>query len=99
MEEVDRIRTRHSDHTYATDSNLLPLHVEYADDVDFICMSDKISSDELLQMVRDVFGKYNLNVNESKTELTQFSKNCDLTNTKKLGSMLDDTADITNRNG
>ena len=49
-------------------------------------------------MVRDVFGKYNLNVNGSKTELTQFSKNCDLTNTKKLGSVLNDTADITHRN-
>ena len=71
--------------------------MEYADDVDFIIVND-ISKEELLDVTEKTFEKYNLKLNNDKTEVTILAKTADLSNTKKLGSILDDQADIKRRN-
>ena len=84
-------------HDYARQSlPNLPRHIEYADDVDFFC-KDQESAQEIVQAAKDIFRKYDLHVNETKTEFTPFTKEADLTKVKKLGSFLDDVADINRR--
>jgi len=98
LKDVDTMRVKaRSDHTYS-ESFKMPLHIEYADDVDFIVCNDEIPSDELLKLVRTVFCNYNLILNDTKTEITTISREADLSLTTKLGSILDDNADIRRRN-
>ena len=52
-------------------SDSLPIEWEYADDEEFLS-EDRASLDNLLQLCGDVFKEWNLKVNESKTEFTNF---------------------------
>ena len=98
LKELDGSRKgSESDHTYCLQFPVLPLHMEYADDVDFITEND-ISKEELLDVTEKTFEKYNLKLNNDKTEVTILAETADLSNTKKLGTILDDQADIKRRN-
>ena len=99
LNEVDLGRKVPVEHDYAipASTNLLP-HVEYADDVDFICKPNE-NSEELLTLVETSFAKYQLRLNTDKTEISFFgAENHNIAKIKKLGSFLDDIEDIENRN-
>lgn len=95
LEEFTR-RETHRDHTYAL-MRTLPPHVEYADDVDLITVGEE-DTETIISEITAIFQKYNLTINESKTEITKLGRNEDLTKTVKLGSVLDDNADLARRN-
>ena len=85
------------DHNYSFRQHQLPLHIEYADDIDFIITDDK-DPKHLINVVKSTFAEYNLQVNDTKTEYTHFGYGKDLTKVKKLGSLLDDERDMSQRN-
>ena len=91
-------RFLNSDHDrYCLLQNPMPLHIEYADDVDFIIFSEE-EKERLMKIVEETREIFNLKLNSSKTEITKIEPGSDLTNVKKLGSILDDSADISRRN-
>ncbi len=70
----------------------------YADDADFVC-GDKELLDALVPVLGPRFiDKFNLKVNEAKTERKEISPHIRVpTNYKKLGAQLDATADVKSR--
>ena len=73
--------------------NCLP-HVEYADDVDFVCKSNE-SPEGLLIMVESSFAKYQLLLNKDKTEISFFGvDNHSSSKIKTNESFLNDIEDI-----
>ncbi|XP_075239535.1 uncharacterized protein LOC142335053 [Convolutriloba macropyga] len=74
----------------------LPSHVEIADDVDFICSTQE-EADEICKLSADVLARYNLCVNQQNTEIFQYHKDTDLRKIKKLGTILDEGAEISRR--
>ena len=72
LKEVYLERKVPDEHDYAipANTNLLP-HVEYADDVDFICKLNE-SSEDYLTLVKSSFAKYQLLLTEDKTETSFF---------------------------
>ena len=98
LREVEMLRQKPMpDHTYNMPFQL-PSNIAYADDVDFILCDDEMPTDVLIELTRDVFVRYNLILNDTKTEITEISRQADLSKTLKLGSILDDGADINRRN-
>ena len=69
------------------------MEAAYADDVDFICVEES-RLQERLDKVIAVFVKYNLKVNETKTEKISIDKDMRLTGYKKLGSHVDPGTDL-----
>ena len=56
------------DHDYAKRyRSCLRSHLEYADDVDFLCDSEE-EAKEIIQIAKNVPMKYNLTINEAKTD-------------------------------
>ncbi|XP_075241779.1 uncharacterized protein LOC142336722 [Convolutriloba macropyga] len=74
----------------------LTSHLEYADDVDFIC-SIQEEADEVCKVSADVLARYNLCVNHQKPEIFQYHKDTDLRKIKKLCTNLDEGAEISRR--
>ena len=77
-------------------SPALPGHMEYADDVDFLCDS-KEEAEEVVKIAKEILSTYNLCVNDEKTELFEYHKETDLRKIKKLGTILDEGAEISRR--
>ena len=86
-----------NDHNYSklSCSEVNP-HIDYADDVDFVC-KNRDDAAKTMDTIKQVFPKYDLNINESKTEIIDLKNNDDLEKSKKLGSLLDDDSDIARR--
>ena len=95
LSRIDNI-TNLNDHDYSLKYHSLPRHIEYADDVDFIMLKEN-DEQKLLEVVENVFSEFNLSINHEKTEITLFGTNSNLSKVKKLGSLLDDLADIDRR--
>ena len=74
----------------------LPKHLEYADDVDFFCKNQE-EAEYIVEKAKSILKKYNLQVNESKTEITKYSRGSCLRKTKKLGTILDEIAEFNKR--
>ena len=79
----------------------LPLLLGYADDVDFISTSPEYL-DTILALVDDRLGKWDLRVNQSKTERTSICRSKDRVaeewrRTRKLGSLIGDREDVARR--
>ena len=90
-----------NDHTYSlTLRNTLPSELIYADDTDFI-HQNSFEKDKLAAVVSSTFNKFNLKINETKTENTILKRDNKANelwrSTKKLGSLLGDAEDITQR--
>ena len=86
-----------TEHNYSRDESKLPLHIEYADDVDFICQNDE-NIQTLIKTVEEVFSKYQLELNKDKTETMELDpKEPRIEKIKKLGSYMEDGEDINNR--
>ena len=84
-------------HDYHKTSTLSPpLHIEYADDVDLL-QKDNDKEETILEIVKTTLKEFNLNVNESKTEEVTCTKTCDLRKIKKLGTVLDEVAEVSRR--
>ena len=83
------------------DLSLLKRLVAYADDCDFIC--DNLHLVDLIEShAPAVLSEWNLNMNLSKSEFTHIDRRKSRTdenwrNTKKLGSLLGDTEDVSRR--
>ena len=61
-------------HDYARrPQRYVPLHIEYADDVDFLC-SSKEEAPRILRIAKTVLGTYNLMLNETKTEIIEYKR-------------------------
>ena len=78
--------------------DLIPSEVAYADDVDFISMVQHKD----INQVQQVLGKYNLLVNNDKTEYTNIKREAKTEDetwrkVKKVGSLLGDEEDIDRR--
>ena len=72
---------------------VLPNEIAYADDVDFVALSD-IN----IQTVQKVLEKHNLIVNVDKTDFTTLIRNeTSWKSTKKVGSLIGDKEDIERR--
>ena len=67
----------------------LPSHLEYAEDVDFICSTQE-EADEFCKVSADVLARYNLCVNHQNTEIFQYHKDTDQRKIKKLVTILDE---------
>ena len=97
MKEVREIR-QSKDHDYVLKP---PPETVYADDADFI--SETTEEQQLMKSKSaSILAKFNLKVNEDKTELTTLKRQQDRPEerwrkTKKLGSVLSDEEDIQNR--
>ena len=72
----------------------IPWHLEYADDVDFFCNSED-GVKTVFEVATKVLRRYNLLVNDSKKEVFRYHKDSDLR--KKLGTILDEKAEINRR--
>ena len=70
------------------------LHVEFADDLDFICDVD-VDTKKLVEIVKTVLSKFGLIVNEEKTEV--FTYDDIKPNIKKLGTILDEKVELNKR--
>ena len=71
--------------------------IAYADDVDFI-LQNKEEAEENIATIEHELGRYNLQVNTSKTEITEVHKKKDeWKKVRKLGSLLDTGNDVTRR--
>jgi len=84
-----------TDHTYVLPS---PDESSYADDVDFLCLNQE-RQDFIQENIESDFLRHNLIINADKTEITTIERSevehwrkC-----KKLGSLLGDREDMTNR--
>ena len=74
------------DHDYAKRNKAsIPRRLEYANDLDFICDSLE-KAQETVQIATKDLKKFNLPVNQSKTEYTIYHKDTDLRKTKKAGN-------------
>ena len=62
----------------------LPKHLEYADDVDFFCKNQE-EAEYIVEKAKSILKKYNLQVNESKTEITKYSRGSCLRKQRNLG--------------
>ena len=71
-------------------------HLEYADDVDFLCDSEE-EAKEILQIAKNLLMKHNLTINEAKTEIIKYTKDADLRKVKKLGTILVEAAEFKRR--
>ena len=80
----------------------LPLQneTEYADDVDFICLNEERKR-FIIDNISGIFKKYNLHLNEGKTEIITIKRdekpNEHWRKCKKLGSLLGDPENIAAR--
>ena len=74
----------------------IPDHLEYADDVDFLFRDDELA-DKAIMTIKQTLKKYNLQLNESKTEKVRYTRDCNLRKVKKLGTILDEGAEINRR--
>ena len=78
----------------------LPTEIIYADDNDFLS-EDNSRSEVLKEIVKDCLGRFNLKVNEEKTEETAIKREQGKAEkwrwTKKLGSLLGDYQDMKRR--
>ena len=84
-------------HDYHKTSTLNPpLHIEYADDVDFFPKNSD-NEETIFEIAKTTLKEYNLNVNDPKTEKATYSKTCDLRKIKKLGTVLDEAAEVSRR--
>ena len=92
----DKVTALHGHDYYKKTIPSLPSHLEYADDVDFICSTQE-EADEICKVSADVLARYNLCVNHQKTEIFQYQKDTDLRTIKKLGTILDEGAEISRR--
>ena len=80
-----------------TTPTITPSEMVYADDVDFIFDNEE-SAKQALPIIVSTLQKWNLIVNESKTEFTEVDKSKnEWKTTKKLGSCLGDEEDIGRR--
>ena len=87
----------HMDMTTPEDpQKYVPLHIEYADDVDVLC-SSKEEAPRILGIAKTVLGTYNLMLNETKTEIIEYKKGSDLRKIKKLGTILDEGTELSRR--
>ena len=85
------------DHDFAKRyRSCLRSHLEYADDVDFLCDSEE-EAKEILQIAKNVLMKYNLTINEAKTEIIKYTKDADLRKVKKRGTILVEVAEFKRR--
>ena len=76
-----------------------PNELAYADDVDFIFPTREIA-ENALPIIVTTLKKWNLLVNESKTDYTTISKeSTEWHNTKKLGTLLGESEEIKHRKG
>ncbi|OQR89810.1 hypothetical protein ACHHYP_06032 [Achlya hypogyna] len=86
---------------------LLTKTIAYADDTDFVC-PDANAMEEITRKAPPVLAQWSLTVNHDKTEITHVCRASprelasqphanDLYSTKKLGSLLDDAADMKGR--
>ena len=74
----------------------IPDHLEYADDVDFLFTNDELA-DKAIMIIKQTLKNYNLQLNESKTEKIRYTRDCNLRKVKKLGTILDEGAEINRR--
>ncbi|OQR95072.1 hypothetical protein ACHHYP_00485, partial [Achlya hypogyna] len=90
--------------TLGEEANLLGRTIAYADDTDFVC-HDEAAMTAIKTQAPPVFAQWDLKMNEDKTEETQVYRSTDVDapthaaslawhTTKKLGSLLDDAADL-----
>ena len=80
---------------------MLPLDVEYADDINFISYSRPYLN-EMERIAPDCLAEWSLQINAAKTERTCVSRQVDRTHepwctTRKLGSLLGDVEDVARR--
>ena len=74
-----------------------PFELAYADDVDFIFRTEEEAKSKI-SIISSTLKRWNLVVNESKTEVTTVQKGTDSwKTTKKLGSLIDTKEDIKRR--
>ena len=84
-------------HDYFKNARIeLPRHLEYADDVDFFTTSEE-DANKIEKVAAEVLQKYNLKVNPEKTEIFKYHKDTDLRKVRKLGTVLDELAEINRR--
>ena len=77
--------------------NLPTNELAYADDVDFIFSTLRAARDQI-PIISSTLKKYNLKVNETKTELTNVKRNThDWKGVRKLGSLINEKEDIIKR--
>ena len=89
LKELDILRKSPQGQNSENPDVELPLHIDDGEDWDFIC-NNSGSADEILAHAETVF----LILNPDKTEITALDRSSDLTKMKKLGSLLEDRADI-----
>ena len=74
----------------------LSRHLEYADDVDFFCDVEN-DVNPTITIAKSVLAKNNLFMNVTKTRITENSKGTDLKKVKKLGTFLDESAELSEK--
>ena len=72
----------------------LPFHVEYADEVNFSLTKPVPNVADFIREVKKNFNVFNLLLNEEKTKITNVWIKNNLACTQRLGSILDDPADL-----
>ena len=66
----------------------IPLHLEYADDINFFTKPDT-DLERIKAITRETLEKYGLTINSEKTEVAIYDGQSNLQKVKKLGTILD----------
>ena len=74
----------------------IPLHLEYADDIDFFTKPDA-DLERIKTITRETLEKYGLTINSEKTEVAIYDGQSNLQKVKKLGTILDEKTEWNRR--
>jgi hypothetical protein len=97
----DHLPKHLEDHSYALKSDIyLNINLQYADDISWITNAEH-KIENVKRHIPSQLNRYNLHVNETKTEEHRIKRNCDDSwrSCKYLGSLLDTKSDIKRRKG